>query len=298
MYRIIKKGVTALLACAALVVLLAFPTFAAPTGGTGDGGAVEEGTLSLQAAAEAYPRVTLYYGGKALAVTGRRIEGQTLVPLADFTALFMEATYQYDPKTAYATLTAPKLLIEAGQGATYLFANERCLYGVAANRLLDGDMWVSLPPLAKALGLTVNGSGTSLTRTLSGSVSPLTAADDFYRADELYWLSRIISAESRGEPMRGQIAVGNTILNRVRSPLFPNTIYGVIFQKGQFSPVMNGSVYATPAWSSVAAAKMCLEGYAIDNETLFFCNMTTATSCWIMDHRTRAFTLGAHTFFY
>lgn len=298
MYRIIKKGVTALIACSVLAASLTFPVFAAPTGGTGDGGAVEEETLSLQAATEAYPRVTLYYGGKALAVTGRRIEGQTLVPLADFTALFTEATYRYDPKTDYATLTAPALRIEVGRGATYLFANERCLYGVAANRLMDGSIWVPLSPLVKALGLTVSGSGDSATRTVSGSYRPLAAAEDFYRADELYWLSRIISAESRGEPMRGQIAVGNTILNRVHSSLFPNTIYGVIFQKGQFSPVMNGSVYATPAWSSVAAAKMCLEGYAIDNGTLFFCNMTTATSCWIMDHRTRAFTIGAHTFFY
>lgn len=298
MYRIIKKGVTALLACAVLAASLAFPAFAAPTEGSGEGGTGEEEILSPLAAAAAYPRITLYYGGKTLSVAGRRLDGQTLVPLADFAALFTEVTYRYDPKTAYATLVAPKLRIEVGRGATYLFANERCLYGVAANRLLDGSMWVPLPPLAKALGLTVSGSGASMTRTVSGSYRPLAAAEDFYRADELYWLSRIISAESRGEPMRGQIAVGNTILNRVRSPLFPNTIYGVIFQKGQFSPVMNGSVYATPAWSSVAAAKMCLEGYAIDNSTLFFCNMATATSCWIMDHRTRAFTIGAHTFFY
>ena len=52
-----------------------------------------------------------------------------------------------------------------------------------------------------------------------------------YNEDDVYWLSRIISAESRGEPLEGQIAVGNVVLNRVRSSAYPNTIYGVIFDR-------------------------------------------------------------------
>lgn len=278
MYRKIKKGTVLLLVGALLLSALALTSGAA--------------------GADNYSAVTLRQGSKTLPVTGRRIGGKTFVPLRDFTALFTKPTYRYDTASEYATLTAPGLVIEAGKGATYLFANERCLYGVAANRLIDGQLWVPLNPLAKALGLTVGGADTASQRTVSGSYRALTPAAQYYNADELYWLSRIISAESRGEPIRGQIAVGNTVLNRVRSSSFPNTIYGVIFQRGQFAPVLNGTVYNTPAWSSVTAAKMCLEGYAIDNGTLYFCNVATSHSSWIVKNRTRAFTIGAHTFFY
>ena len=245
-----------------------------------------------------YPSVTLTRGSATLSVTGRQIEGQTFVPLKAFAALFTTVTYRYNSSTSYATLTAPGLTVQAGNGSSFLFANDRCLYGVKANRLLDGTMWVSLNPLAKALGLTVSGSGSARTRSVSGSYRALTSASSFYNQTDLYWLSRIISAESQGEPMQGQLAVGNVILNRVRSSQFPNSVYGVVFQKGQFSPVSNGTVYNSPAWISQCVAKMCLEGYAVDNAVLFFCNLSTSSSGWIAKNRTRAFTIGAHTFFY
>ena len=79
--------------------------------------------------------------------------------------------------------------------------------------------------------------------------------------DDLYWLSRIISAESRGEPLEGQIAVGNVVLNRVASADFPDTIYGVIFDDrwgGQFTPVRNGTIYQVPSARSVEAAGLSL----------------------------------------
>lgn len=75
-----------------------------------------------------------------------------------------------------------------------------------------------------------------------------------YNADDLYWLARIISAESRGESLDGKIAVGNVVLNRVASSDFPDTIYGVIFDDrwgGQFEPVRNGTIYQTPTEDSV-----------------------------------------------
>ena len=64
--------------------------------------------------------------------------------------------------------------------------------------------------------------------------------------------------------MEGQIAVGNVVLNRMRHKSYPNTIYGVIFDRKhgtQFSPVSYGTIYNPPASSSVIAAKMCLEGF-------------------------------------
>jgi hypothetical protein len=56
-----------------------------------------------------------------------------------------------------------------------------------------------------------------------------------FEAREKRCLAIAIYFEARGEPERGQVAVGQVILNRVRSPLFPETICGVVYQ-GQMSP--------------------------------------------------------------
>lgn len=245
---------------------------------------------------DAYPTASLTLNGKSPGVPARLIEGRVFVPLHAFVDRLTDATYRYDAGTGYATLTAPGLVLTAGQGATFLTANDRCLYGVAMNRLLGGTMWVPLDPLAKACGLRSEGNAASGVR-LRGTYSALTPASRFYREDAVYWLSRIISAESRGESLRGQIAVGNVVLNRVASEAFPDTIWGVIFDPGQFAPVKNRTVYDTPAWTSVCAAKMCLEGYDVAGGALYFCNVRTSTSHWVMQNRPYAFTLGNHSFY-
>lgn len=57
---------------------------------------------------------------------------------------------------------------------------------------------------------------------------------------DVYLLGAIIQCESDGEPYEGKLAVGSVVLNRVKSSYFPNTISGVIYQSGQFSPVASG----------------------------------------------------------
>lgn len=66
-------------------------------------------------------------------------------------------------------------------------------------------------------------------------------------------LARIISAESRGEPYEGQVAVGAVILNRIAHPSFPNTLAGVIYQPGAFSCLDDGGVNAPVADSAYRA---------------------------------------------
>ena len=116
----------------------------------------------------------------------------------------------------------------------------------------------------------------------------------------MYWLSRIISAEAKGESFLGQMAVGNVVLNRVAHPSYPNTIYGVIFDRKhgtQFSPVSYGTIYQAPTESAVIAAKICLEGYTLSDEILFFYNPRIASTNWIAQNRPYAFTIGNHRFY-
>ena len=100
--------------------------------------------------------------------------------------------------------------------------------------------------------------------------------------------------------MKGKIAVGNVVLNRVRSKQFPNTIYGVIFDKKygvQFAPTANGMIYKAPNADSVIAAKMCLEGYSISSEALYFFNPKYTSGAWVKQNRDYLFTIGNHVFY-
>ena len=125
-------------------------------------------------------------------------------------------------------------------------------------------------------------------------------ADDVYSYEDLYWLSRIISAEARGEPFIGQLAVGTVVINRTRSHYYPDTVYKVIFDKVggvQFTPASTGSVYREPTESSVIAAKLCLEGFSLDPTILFFFNSSIAKGSWITANREYTMTVGRHDFY-
>lgn len=121
-----------------------------------------------------------------------------------------------------------------------------------------------------------------------------------YTEEDLYWLSRIISAESGGESVEGQIAVGNVVLNRVSSPDFPNTIYDVIFDSrwgGQFEPVRNGTIYLDPTTSSIDAALRCLAGERVVDDSLYFLAPDLTDNHWIMENCDYVTTIGCHWFY-
>ncbi len=61
-------------------------------------------------------------------------------------------------------------------------------------------------------------------------------------ADTTLLLAALIQCEAGGEPYEGQVAVGAVVMNRVRSPAYPDSIHGVIYASGQFTPALNGKV--------------------------------------------------------
>lgn len=119
-----------------------------------------------------------------------------------------------------------------------------------------------------------------------------------YTEEDLDLLSRIVSAEARGEPVEGQIAVANVVLNRVASEDFPDTIEGVIYQDGQFSPVSNGAINNEPTEEAIESAKRALDGeFVVESDVLYFYNPKIAKSKWIFTRKT-AKVIGNHTFSY
>ena len=249
-----------------------------------------------------YATVPIYTGTERLPVDGRLINSTTYLPLRSFFERYAPgAKLTYYASIRTAELKGEGLTVSARDGSNILYANGRCLYSDMPIRILsDGTMYVPIRMLSKVLSLDVFWSEKYRSVTLSGKPTPLEDGATYYSEEDLYWLSRIISAEARGEPLLGKIAVGNVVLNRKASKSYPNTVYGVIFDRKhgtQFSPVSYGTIYNAPTEESIIAAKICLEGYSVSNEILFFVNPKYATSSWISNNRPFAFRIGNHYFF-
>lgn len=113
----------------------------------------------------------------------------------------------------------------------------------------------------------------------------------------LQLLARAINGEARGEPYEGQVAVGAVILNRVKDSRFPNTIAGVIYQKGAFTAVSDGQInVAIKEGSTVLkAAQDALNGWDPTGGAVYYFNPNTATNKWIWS-RPVIKTIGKHRF--
>lgn len=188
-------------------------------------------------------------------------------------------------------------ILTARPGDTYVTINNVVVFVPQGVKLSQGRTLIPVRTLAQAFDANVYWNSATGEVSLNDSISEQTPS---YSADDLYWLSRIISAESQGEPMEGKIAVGNVVLNRVASPDFPDTIYGVIFDErwgGQFEPVRNGTIYQTPTEESIEAAKLCLEGANVVGESLYFFAPALAQNFWVAENREYVMTIGCHNFY-
>ncbi len=223
----------------------------------------------------------------------------TYVPLRT-TALTLSPSAKVSWENGQAVVRTSSLTITARQGDCYLVANGRMLYIKDNVRIINGTTMIPVRVLAKAMGASVDWNASSQTVSVSSGSGTIKSGDSYYNSDSVYWLSRIINAESNGESMNGKIAVGDVILNRVTSPGFPNTIYSVIFDSTggtQFTPVANGTINNTPSADSILAAKLCLDGASIVGNSLFFFNPSLSTSSWIANNCSYVATIGNHKFY-
>ena len=228
------------------------------------------------------------------------IDSVTYVPVRAFSEEMGAESVTWNAKNRTATVKRSGVSINIIDGATYIEAAGRIFYSPTGIKNIGDKLFAPIRPLATALSASVEWDGASRSVLLTENAAPFVSGARFYNETDLYWLSRIISAEARGEPLLGKIAVGNVVLNRKASSSYPNTVYGVIFDRKhgtQFSPVSYGTIYNEPTAESILAAKICLEGYSVSNEILFFVNPKYATSSWISNNRPFAFRIGNHYFF-
>lgn len=232
--------------------------------------------------------------GQALDTTSFAKDGTTYAPLAPLLEAVggWETIWDAGTRTALADTGLFALAVPVGRG--YVTADGSIFDLSAASLIRDGRTYVPLRSLANLLGIEVSFVDWNV------PVALLTGRAPAYSDEDLYWLSRVISAESQGESLAGQIAVGNVVLNRVSSSKFPNTVKGVIFDRKdavQFEPVSNGTIYDTPTPQSVLAARLVLNGTSVVEDCMYFFNPSLSKGSWIRQNCSYYTTIGCHQFY-
>ena len=143
----------------------------------------------------------------------------------------------------------------------------------------------------KSCGITADGIAGPTTLLYLG----LSSSSSGYSSSDEWLLAKLIAAEARGESYKGQVAVGAVVLNRVAHPSFPDSVSGVIYQKGAFSCVNDSNWNVSPNATSQKAARDAINGWDPSGGAIYYYNPRTATSQWI---RTRPVicTIGNHVF--
>ena len=148
----------------------------------------------------------------------------------------------------------------------------------------------------KKNGLTADGiAGPATLKAMGITSSTAGSGAGGFSSNDVDLLARIISAEARGEPYTGQVAVGAVILNRIENPSFPNTLAGVIYQPGAFTCVTDGQINAAVADSAYQAARDAINGWDPSGGAIYYYNPAKSTSTWILS-RPVIVVIGSHRF--
>lgn len=163
--------------------------------------------------------------------------------------------------------------------------------GVFGKATYDAVIWFQ-----RKNGLTPDGAvGSATAAALGVTLTGGTLSVALYQESELSLLARLVNGEARGEPYIGQVAVAAVVLNRVKSPAFPNTISGVIFQAGAFDAVWDGQFDLTPTANAARAARDAMNGWDPTGGCIYYYNPETATNSWIWTRQVQL-AIGRHAF--
>ena len=190
-----------------------------------------------------------------------------------------------------------ELMLDVGK--TEMLANGIVLDTQLPVKLVQGRVCLPVRSLASVLGASVSFDPIHTHITMK-TVDNYYGREVPYSEAELYWMSRIIHAESCGEPYLGKLLVGEVVMNRKKSENFPNTVYDVIFDRKngvQFTPIANGTVYNEPCEECVNAAVASLLGVSRMEEAMYFVNMSIVPVSWVSQNRPVIAKIGNHTFF-
>lgn len=265
------------------------------------GFAIDITDIEEEVVTNSYTPVTIYLDG-ILETSGYILSGETYMSVSEFCLLHnLEFSEFIEGEDGWYTATIDSVLLMASEEQEYMILGDRCFYTPNGMQCIDGEYFMPVIALSKIIGADVSwDTNTQSVDVDSTNSHEFRDGEHYYDSDELYWLAKIISAESRGQSLLGMIGVGNVVLNRVESDLFPSNVYDVIFDTKygvQFSPVDNGSIYEDASEMAIIAAKLCLEGYEVVGDSLYFVNPELGVSDWFSNTRTFVATIEDHDFY-
>lgn len=225
---------------------------------------------------------------------------RTLVPIR-FVSEALGSTVNWNQSAGQVAIQEQGTDIKISVGSRAATVNGETVYMDVPARVVNNRTYVPVRFISEHQGAEVSWNQTACTVIINkaGATVPEEIVNTNYTSDDLAWLSKIVHAEAQGESMEGKVAVANVILNRVNDTQFPDTIYGVVFDRQygvQFTPVSNGAIYNSPSQDSVRAAKQAMYGKNEAGRSLYFYNPQIASSSWIANNRPFYRRIGNHDF--
>ena len=238
--------------------------------------------------------IDVHVNGQPIASQSVIRNGLTYTQLAPLLKCLGSWNTTWDNDRRCALADTDMFTLRVPVGVDFVFVDDH-LFGLNGEVFIEnGRTYVPLRAIANLFGADVHFTDWDTPITVT-STPPFP-----YSQEDLYWLSRVISAESQGESLYGQIAVGNVVLNRVASDQFPDSIKGVVFDTKnavQFEPTANGTIYHVPTAKSILAAHLVLSGTNAVGDCLYFFNPSLSEGKWIRENRTYFTTIGCHRFY-
>lgn len=246
-------------------------------------------------------KVRIEVDGKRVADLGAStlVEDEIWVPLRELSIPFGMEFSRWDKETETLTVCTPHVTVIAQVGDQWLTANGVCFPVQGEVLGCRGGVLVPLDVLCSVFDASWHREGGNRA-AVTISDAPKIPDASIYDPEDLYWLSRIVYAESGGESFECQLAVAEVVLNRVESEWYPDDVYGVVFDQEngvQFTPTENGSIYNEPSEESIAAAKLALGGsQTMPDDVLFFVSTLIGPN-WVSEARTFVMQIGITDFY-
>ena len=246
--------------------------------------------------------VPVYIDGLLSARAYVSAEAVFLPPEAVCAAARLSMSWSEDNGTL--TLSVPGAVLTGHKDDGYFEADGRYIYA-PDGWLVKGDvLYLPSDAVERLFGVKVSASAKRDRLELStDKLAVISGGANYYElnydAELLYWLPQIINAEAKFEPLAGQIGVGNVVMNRLRSPDFPDTIFEVIYDTEhtvQFEPISTGGIFQEPTEQATIAAYLCLEGYSTVGGSLYFVNPEFGSG-WFDSSLELVETIGHHNFY-
>ena len=211
-------------------------------------------------------------------------------------------TMSWSGNSEHFTLELGALRVDALARQKYFTVSGRYLYAPEDWLIRGGELYLPVDALCRLLTLTAEERDGALYLDGSG-LCLMQAGTDYYELNfpsgDLFWLAHIIHSEAGIEPMESKIGVGNVVMNRVKSPDFPDNVFDVIFDHEhsmQFEPISKGTIYEEPTEKDTIAACLVLEGADVAGECLYFVNPDYG-SFWFDNNLQFVKKIGRHNYY-